>query len=190
MPARKVRNSGGSMKIFIIVGMPASGKNIARQYAESRALPYFSTGDLVRQEVFRRGLEPNAENTARISTELRGKDGQGVTRLALSAALESGSPVVFLEGMRSWPEIELIRRQADAVVVALLAPRHIRLRRILSRGRGDDSPEHFQERDFREIDYGTAVPVAMADEYILNSEGMEEALRALDEIVKRRTSGG
>jgi dephospho-CoA kinase len=178
------------MKSFIFVGMPASGKNIARQYAQSRGLPYFATGDLVRQEVSRRGLEPDAENTARISTELRGKDGQGVTRLVLSAALETGSPVVFLEGMRSWPEIELIRRQADAVVVAFLAPRHIRLQRILSRGRADDSPEHFQERDFREIDYGMAVPVAMADEYILNTGGVEEALRALNEIVKRRTSGG
>lgn len=179
------------MKIFVIVGMPASGKNIARQYAESKGLPYFGTGDLVRQEVSRRGLEPSAENTALISTELRGKDGQGVTRLALSAALESGSPVGFLEGMRSWPEIELIRRQADAVVVvAFLAPRETRLRRILSRGRRDDLPGHFQERDFREIDYGAAVPLALADEYILNTGGMEEALRALDEIVKRRTSGG
>jgi len=178
------------MKIFVIVGMPASGKNIARQYAESKGLPYFGTGDLVRQEVSRRGLEPTAENTARISTELRGKDGQGVTRLALSAALESGSPVGFLEGMRSWPEIELIRRQADAFVVAFLAPRETRLGRILSRGRADDIPEHFQERDFREIEYGAAVPVALADEYILNTGGMEEALRALDEIVKRRTPGG
>jgi len=177
------------MKIFVIVGMPASGKNITRQYAESKGLPYFGTGDLVRQEVSRRGLEPNAENTARISTELRGKDGQGVTRLALSAALESGSPVGFLEGMRSWPEIELIRRQADVVVVAFLAPRETRLRRILSRGRRDDLPEHFQERDFREINYGAAVPVALAEEYILNTGGMEDALRALDEIVKRRTSG-
>ena len=51
-------------------------------------------------------------------------------------------------------------------------------------------PDHFQERDFREIHYGAAVPVALADEYILNTGGMEEALRALDEIVKRRTSGG
>jgi dephospho-CoA kinase len=65
----------------------------------------------------------------------------------------------------------------------------MRLQRILSRGRADDSPEHFQERDFREIDYGTAVPVAMADEYILNTGGMEEVLRELDEIVERRTSG-
>jgi len=177
------------MKIFVIVGMPASGKNIARQYAESKGLPYFATGDLVRREVSRRMLEPSAENTAQISTELRGKDGQGVTRLALSAALEDGSPVVFLEGMRSWPEIELIRQHADAVVVAFLAPRDVRLRRILSRGRADDLPEHFHDRDLREISYGTAVPISLADDYVLNMGGIKEALRAMDEIVKGRTSG-
>ena len=177
------------MKIFVIVGMPASGKNIARQYAESKGLPYFATGDLVRREVSRRMLEPGAENTAQISTELRGKDGQGVTRLALSAALEDGSPVVFLEGMRSWPEIELIRQHADAVVGAFLAPRDVRLRRILSRGRADDLPEHFHDRDLREISYGTAVPISLADDYVLNMGGIKEALRAMDEIVKGRTSG-
>ena len=176
------------MKIFIIVGMPASGKNLALHYAESKRFPYFATGDLVRQEVSRMGLEPSAENMARVSTELRGKDGLGVTRLALSAALGSRRPVVFLEGMRSWPEIELIREDAEAVVVAFLAPREVRLRRILSRGRSDDSPDHFQERDLREIQYGTAVPIALADEYILNTGGIEEARTALEGIVKRRTA--
>jgi dephospho-CoA kinase len=176
------------MKIFIIVGMPASGKNLARQYAESRAFLYFATGDLVRREVSRRGLEPDSENMARVSTELRGKDGLGVTRLALATALDARSHVVFLEGMRSWPEIELIRKDAEAVVVAFLAPREVRLRRILSRGRSDDSPDHFQERDWREIQYGTAVPIALADEYILNTAGIDEARTALDEIVARRTA--
>jgi len=176
------------MKIFIIVGMPASGKNLARQYADSKGLPYFATGDLVRREVSRMELEPDAQNMARVSTELRGKDGLGVTRLALSTALEARSPVVFLEGMRSWPEIELIRQKAEAVVVAYLAPREIRLRRILSRGRSDDSPDHFQERDSREIQYGTAAPIALADEYILNTGGIEEARTALEGIVKRWTA--
>jgi dephospho-CoA kinase len=176
------------MKIFIIVGMPASGKNLARQYADSKGLPYFATGDLVRREVSRMGLEPNAPNMARVSTELRGKDGLGVTRLALSTALEARSPVVFLEGMRSWPEIELIRGDAEAVVVAFLAPRKVRLGRILSRGRSDDSPDQFQERDLREIHYGTAVPLALADEYILNTGGIEEARKELEEIVRRWTA--
>ena len=52
------------MKIFIIVGMPAAGKNIARIYAEERGLPYFATGDLVREEVRRRGIEPTPGNMA------------------------------------------------------------------------------------------------------------------------------
>ncbi len=172
------------MKILVVVGMPASGKNIARTYAESRGLPYFATGDIVREEVKRRGLEANAANTGFVSTELRGADGMGVTRKALSVALATGKESVFLEGMRSWPEIELIRSATDCLVIAFVAPRTLRLERIVSRGRSDDSPEAFDERDMREIDYGTAVPIALADAYVLNTGSLEEALDRIDQIVK------
>jgi dephospho-CoA kinase len=161
------------MKIFVNVGMPAAGKNIARIYAEAKGLPYFATGDLVRDEVMRRGLTANAENTALISTELRGSDGMGVTRMALEKVLESGGAIGFLEGMRSWPEIELIRRRADCIVIAIVAPKSLRLTRVIARGRPDDSPAAFDERDQREIGYGTAVPIALADEYILNTAAMD-----------------
>ena len=173
------------MKIFIIVGMPGSGKNIARQYAETNNIPYFATGDLVRREVSRRGLEPTPENTSTVSTELRGQDGMGVTRFALSAALQSQKPVVFMEGMRSGPEIDLIRKEAESTIVAFLAPKRVRLKRILSRGRPDDSPGHFEERDLREISYGATVPIALADEYILNTGSVEEAMQELGKIVEK-----
>jgi dephospho-CoA kinase len=171
------------MKIFVIVGMPAAGKNIGRIYAESKGYPYYATGDLVRAEVRRRGFEADAVHMAAVSTELRGDDGMGVTRIALETALREESPVVFLEGMRSWPEIELIRQKADCVVVAFLAPKPLRLTRIAVRGRADDSVQAFDERDRREIDYGTAVPIALADGYILNTGTMEEAIRDMDGIV-------
>jgi dephospho-CoA kinase len=174
------------MKIFIIVGMPASGKNIARAYAEAENIPYFATGDWVRKEVERRGLASTADNTGRVSTELRGEDGLGVTRLVLEKARRCGAPAVFLEGMRSWPEIQMIREGAEGTVVAFVAPREIRLARVGARGRADDSPDRFAERDLREIGYGTAVPIALADEYILNTESPEGAAAALDRIVKRR----
>jgi dephospho-CoA kinase len=177
------------MKIFIVVGMPASGKNLARVYAESKHIPYFATGDLVRAEVKKRGLDPNPGNTGRVSTELRGKDGLGVTRLALTGALQSGRDAVFLEGMRSWPEIELIRQKAEGILVAFIAPRGIRLERVAARGRADDSPGGFDERDSREIQYGAAVPMAMADEYILNTGSPEEATALLDIIVKKHLPG-
>jgi dephospho-CoA kinase len=177
-------NQGGKMKIFVIVGMPAAGKNIARIYAESKGHPYFATGDLVRAEVRRRGFEADAANTARVSTELRGDDGMGVTRIALETILKADSPVLFLEGMRSWSEIELIRQKAECLVVAFLAPKSLRLKRIMARGRADDSVQAFNERDQREIDYGTAVPVALADGYILNTGAMDDAICALDRIVR------
>jgi sensor histidine kinase YesM len=44
------------MIILIIVGMPTSGKNIARTFAELNDIPYFATGDIVREEVKKQGL--------------------------------------------------------------------------------------------------------------------------------------
>lgn len=171
------------MQIIIIVGMPAAGKNIARDYATAKGYRYFATGDIVRAEMARRGLEPSAENTAQVSTELRGADGMGVTRLALKTALDEKTAPVFLEGMRSWPEIELIREHCPALVVAFLAPRELRRGRIIARGRADDAPDAFDGRDRREIDYGTTVPIALADAYVLNGGAMDDALRQLDGIV-------
>ncbi len=175
------------MKIFVVVGMPASGKNTARMYADARGIPYFATGDVVRAEVASQGLEANAENTARISTEMRGSDGMGVTRRALATAKAAGGGTVFLEGMRSWPEIELIREGAETVVMAFVAPRRLRLQRVVARGRADDSGDAFNARDSREIAYGTAIPIALADEYILNTGTMDDALADIDTILKKHS---
>jgi len=171
------------MKILIIVGMPAAGKNIARIYAGSRDMAYYSTGDIVRAEVKSRGLEVDSVTTSQVSDDLRGDDGLGVTRLALEEMLKSGAEMGFLEGMRSWQEIELIREKADGVVVAVVAPRGVRLERVCSRGRADDSPADFGDRDQREIAYGTSIPIALADAYILNTGSMDDAIRQLDIIV-------
>jgi dephospho-CoA kinase len=176
------------MRCFIIVGMPASGKDIARQYAHSEGYPYFATGDIVRAEAARRGVSPDADSMAKLSTELRGSDGLGVTKLALKTVVDSGAPIVFMEGIRSRQEIDLIGAQAQTVVVAFLAPRSVRRARVLSRGRADDSAEAFDRRDGREIDYGLAVPIARADEYILNTGSAEKALAALAEIVERHSA--
>jgi dephospho-CoA kinase len=176
------------MKIFVVLGMPASGKGIARIYAESREIPYFATGDIVRGEVKRRGLEPNGINTAAVSTDLRGTDGLGVTRCALESALATGKERVFLEGMRSLPEIDLIRRDADVTVIAIIAPKRTRLKRVIQRNRSDDSVDGFVARDCREINYGAAVPIALADAYVLNTNTMENALDQLNRILEQEWS--
>ncbi len=176
------------MKCFIIVGMPAAGKDIARQFARTKGYPFFATGDIVRAEAARREVSPDAESMAKLSTELRGSDGLGVTRLALKTAVETCAPVVFLEGIRSKQEIDLIGAQTETVIVAFLAPKFLRRARVLSRGRSDDSAAAFDGRDRREIDYGLATPIALADEYILNTGTVDEALAAFREIIDRHTA--
>jgi dephospho-CoA kinase len=175
------------MKCFLIIGMPAAGKDIARQVARAKGYPYFATGDIVRAKAARRGVSTDADSMANLSTELRGSDGLGVTRLALKAAVDSGEQVVFMEGIRSKQEIDLIGAQSETVVVAFLAPRSLRRGRVLSRGRPDDSAAAFDGRDRREIDYGLAVPIALADEYVLNTGTVDAALSAFSRIVERHT---
>jgi len=175
------------MKIWVVVGMPASGKNIARLYAEAKGMVYYSTGDIVREEATRRGIA-DPEGMARLSDALRGADGMGVTRLALEKLIQADTPVGFLEGMRSWPEIELIREKADCSVIAFVAPKKTRFERVCSRGRADDSPDAFDARDRREIAYGTAIPIALADAYILNTGTMDEAFRQLELIIQEAAS--
>jgi dephospho-CoA kinase len=66
-----------------------------------------------------------------------------------------------------------------------LAPRNIRLNRVQERGRADDSVDRFNDRDWREINYGVAACIAMADEYVLNTGTIENAFIQLDKIVKK-----
>lgn len=172
------------MKLIVITGMPAAGKNIAAEYAQKYQYPLFSTGDFVRAEIRRRGYIADPETSAAISTEMRGVDGLGVTRMAVEEALRQKADIVFLEGIRSWSEIEFIRRHSPCILVAILAPRNLRLNRVKQRGRADDSAEHFNERDRREIEYGVAVCIALADAYVLNDCTMADALKQLDNIVK------
>ena len=172
------------MKLIVVTGMPAAGKNLAAEYAQKNHYSHFSTGDFVRAEIARRGLDADPQTSAEVSTQLRGADGLGVTKMAVEKALKQTSEVVFLEGIRSWPEVELIRSKTSCTLVAVVSPRAVRLERIMYRGRADDSAVLFDQRDRREIQYGVAVCIALADAYVLNTGSMENALGQLDRIIQ------
>ncbi|MDG6221121.1 MAG: AAA family ATPase [Candidatus Thermoplasmatota archaeon] len=172
--------------IVVVVGMPASGKNFARFYAEENRIPYLSTGDMVRVECASRGLDLNAKNLAMISDELRSKDPAELTRWLIDRVKKelSHEPVVMLEGMRSWEEIEVVRYSFPTTVVAFVVGLPTRRRRFISRGREDDDPKFFDERDRREIEYGTTVPIAMADRYVMNEGEIEDTVLKFRRIME------
>jgi hypothetical protein len=79
----------------------------------------------------------------------------------------------------------LIRKKAVGVLVAFITPRKVRFERITLRCRPDDSPGSFKERDMREIAYGAAIPIALADEYVLNTGTVGDSLKMLERIVRK-----
>lgn len=164
--------------VIIVVGMPASGKDFARYYAEETNVPRLTTGDIVRMECASRGLDLNAANMAMVSDELRSRDPAELTRWLVDRVEQeySHQPLVILEGMRSWPEIELVRAKFPATIIAFVVGRGLRKKRYAGRAREDDDPKLFDERDWREIDYGTSVPIALADYYVVNDGSVEETI--------------
>jgi len=179
--------------------MPASGKNLGKDYAVQHGIPHFATGDIVRSECAARGLEPTAENTSMISMEFKHRGEDVLTRM-LVERLECGDhersddhgrpggsrgpegDCAIVEGMRSMAEIEMLRGRFDIAVCAFVVDSGIRRKRYLGRGRREDDPAFFDERDMREIGYGVGDVIATADFYVLNNGTMEESMVRFSEI--------
>ena len=170
------------MKAIINIGMPASGKDIGKQFAKENGILFFATGDVVRSVCVERDLEPDATNCTAISNELRGMGPTTLTKIVMKKVLDSGKDIAIIEGMRSIEEIELLKIELDIKVCAFVVGKDIRKKRYFSRKRADDDPNMFDARDRREVDYGVGKAIALADFYILNESTIEEASEVYAEI--------
>jgi len=166
------------MKVVGVVGMPASGKTEAAEVAREEDVPVVSMGDVIREEVELRGLEPTDENMGRVGVALREKEGDdAVARRCASDIRSKDAPVVLVDGVRSADEAEYFRDEfGDGfVLVAVKAPFETRLERVRSRGRSDDADaaDELRERDERELGYGMGEAIDEADVTIGNDGSLE-----------------
>lgn len=169
------------MKVVGVVGMPASGKTEAAEVARDEGVPVVSMGDVIREEVERRGLEPTDENMGRVGVGLREEEGDdAVARRCASEIREKDAPVVVVDGVRSAEEAEYFREEFcgsdDFVLVAVEAPFETRLERVRSRGRSDDAEaaEELRRRDERELGYGMCKAIDEADVTVQNDSSLAE----------------
>ncbi len=178
--------------------MPGSGKSVFASVAESMGFSVFSMGDVVREYAARAGIRGASEVNLFADRE-RKAHGPDVWAIRTAEKIaESGARLVLVDGVRSRFEVEVFERILGerGIVVAIVAPRMERYRRILGRGRVDD-PESIMElqgRDWREISWGVAELVAMADVYVLNDSDLEtfleESKKKLKQILEREGPPG
>ncbi len=165
-------------KIITLVGMPGSGKGTCTNYlAEQYGFPVVHFGNMVYEEVQRRGLD-NTKDETFVREDMRAQEGKDVLakRVAKKADdyFSSGASVVVLDGLYSWTEYKYLQQKYgdNLIVIATAAPRNIRYQRILNRNdshRKYTSVEQIIQREVAEIEnLEKGGPIANADYTIVN----------------------
>ena len=165
--------------IVCLTGMPGAGKTTIAEALIPRGFDKVTMGDAVRAEARRRNMDPTGENLGKLMLELREKNGPGaVAELVRDRILDSKSEVVLVDGVRSLPEIEVLKKIGTVRVLAIHASGDTRFRFLKGRGRSDapSDREDFSKRDSREMGVGMSESIALADETISNNNLTTEQL--------------
>jgi dephospho-CoA kinase len=159
--------------------MPGAGKSTIADGLKSKGYEIINMGNAVRNEAKKRNLEPTGSNLGKLMLELREKNGPGaVAELVKPLIEDSKSSVIIIDGIRSSPEIEVLRKYGTVKLLAIHASTDTRFGFLQQRGRSDDpqTKENFEERDDRELGVGISNPIALSDDAISNNNLTKEEL--------------
>jgi dephospho-CoA kinase len=162
--------------------MPGAGKSTVASFLKERGFVAITMGDAVREEARRQGLEPTDANFGKLMLKLRQDLGQeAIAHLILRRLERDGdSGDVVIDGIRSIPEVELLKKIGYVKLLAIHASRDTRLRHLIDRGRSDApiNTNEFTGRDKRELSIGISEAIALADDTVSNNELTLEELKS------------
>jgi len=180
------------MKILAFTGMPASGKSVAVQIAKEKSIPVIRMGDADWEETKKQGLKLNDKNVGFVANSMREKYGNDIwaQKTIEKIKLLHKTDNLVIDGIRNREEIDFFKKElgSDFVVIAIHAFDETRKKRVLARGRKDDSKEikDIEERDRRELGWGLGEVIISADITISNEGSIDEfrdkIRKTLDEI--------
>jgi|SRR6185312_10098118 len=179
------------MLLLGIVGMPGAGKTSVAEYLKSKRFPGVRLGSIVTNEVLRRGLPLTPENERAIREEFRAQHGMDVMAqksLSEIRLLTDRSLVVVIDGLYSFAEYKLFNKQFgdSLVLIAIVASRSVRYRRLESRSDRPLSVPQAIERDFKEIEIlEKGGPIAIADYTLINDGTAAELQAKVDELLRK-----
>ncbi len=175
--------------IVALAGMPGAGKSVFVRVARQTGYSVVVMGDVVREEVKRRGLKPTSKNIGKVMIEMRQNEGPSiVARKCLSKIRQKTRNKLVIDGIRSLHEVEEFRKHfAKVSLVAIHSSPETRFKRLFRRHRSDDPRNWkvFSERDFRELEVGLGNAIAMAESTIINERGIGTLKQQVTEVLRR-----
>ena len=180
------------MMVYGLTGLPGSGKSEVARIAREHGFPLIRMGDMVWEHVRELGLPLTPEIVGKMAQERREKEGADIwakkTIEHIRQLLEKESPkYLFIDGIRSMDEVDCFgKRFEDFRIVGMHSSPATRYQRISARKRVDDtlSFKSFQERERRELSWGVAQVIALADIMIVNEGSLKELRERTQELLQ------
>jgi len=177
------------MKVFGVVGLPASGKGEFSKIAAELGIPVVVMGDVIRNAVKDAGLAPTDANLGATANRLRAEHGMdAIAILCVDLIKKQDAPLVLVRrdtrGCRGQGLPPVLSRASGW---SLSRPRlRYVLERLRERKRSDDvgSAEGLKTRDEREKGWGLERALAMADVRINNDGTLEEFTKKVTGFVR------
>jgi dephospho-CoA kinase len=165
------------MKIIGFCGLPGSGKTTAIE-AVSDLGKVITMGDVIRNELLKRNIEPSDDNLGEMAKKLRNEGGEEIIAEKCVKLIEKSgqSDVIFIDGIRSKAEVKIFKKRWKFPLIAIELNQKLRYQRIIDRARVDDSRDliDIKERDLREIGFGLEDVIKNSDYHIYNEGSIEE----------------
>jgi len=175
--------------VIAIVGMCGVGKSLATEILEDLNYKKVYFGGVTMDKLRDEGMEVTPENEKIMREKLRAEYGMDAyAKILLPKIYELlVNDNVVLDGLYSWDELKFLKEKLgeSLIVIAVVADKKIRYNRLAVREVRPFSKEETMKRDISEIEnIAKAGPIAYADYYIENNNGIEKYKNRLYEILE------
>lgn len=176
--------------IIGVTGNYASGKDTVAEILQEMNFFHISFSNILRAELKRRDKETTRQNLIDVGNDLRERYGANVLARRALKSVQDGENYVFTS-IRNPSAVEKLQKREDFILVNVVAPEKLRLRRLFERGRQTD-PRTLEELRWREGSENSADPNAqqlnnvakMAQVKIINDSSLEKLKIKVEKMVQ------
>lgn len=184
--------------IVCVTGMAGAGKSTLSDYFAKKGYQFVRFGQVVLDEIFKRGLTPNEANQKIVREAIRKKHGMAAMAIlnypVFRNLLKRNS--VVADGLYSWSEYKYLKDKFgnQMITVAVFAPPQLRYARLAKRKPGKSdvalrnhnfSKEEAGQRDVSEIEnIEKGGPIVMADYTLTNTGTKASFLEQVGKLYK------
>jgi len=172
--------------LILIVGMPSSGKTTAAKMLEEMGFSVASTGDVIREEIKRRGLPYTKENDRKVADWFHEEGREKIVIARLLSKLKGEKKAI--DGLRDPKQLKELERKTGKrpVIIAIESGFESRVKRELAKKRFSDiTEEDLEKRDQAELKLGEGELIKKAN-YVIDNTNLttEELKEEIEKILK------